>query len=252
MPIVERDDARLYYESSEAGPDADTVAFVGELGYAAWQWAWQHPAVDGPFEALVTDLRGSGRSETTASEFDVATLAADLDAVLSAHGAKRVHLVGAGLGGMAALEYARESGRVRSLALFGTALSGDEFDDGMLSVMGGRGPDSLAPCLSQEFFERQREVVAGIEKWRDDDAPEAVRDAQVAALRDYVCADPYEITVPALVCHGADDPAVPADAGRDLADALPRGEFRSVPGRHLAHVESSRVANDELLGFLES
>lgn len=254
MSIVERDDARLYYEHSESetAPDADTVAFVGELGYAAWQWSWQYPAVEGPFEALVTDLRGSGRSETTSESFDVGTLAADVDAVLADHGARRVHLVGAGLGAMAALECARESGRIRSLALFGTALSGERFDDGMLSVMGGRGPDSLAPCFSESFFERQREVVAGVEKWRDDDARDAVREAQVAALRDYDCADPYEITVPTLVCHGADDPVVPAAAGQSLADALPRGEFCSLPGRHLAHVEASRVANDELTSFLDA
>ncbi|MFC5971768.1 alpha/beta fold hydrolase [Halomarina salina] len=291
MPFVDRDDARLYYETSadeseaaaseseaaaseseaaasesEAAAseseataseseaavpnDADTVAFVGETGYAAWQWSWQYPAVSGPFEALVTDLRGSGRSETTSDSFDVTTLVADLGAVLADHGARRVHLVGAGLGGMVALECARVSGRVRSLSLFGTALSGDRFDEGMLSVLGGRGPDSLAPCFSESFFDRQREVVAGVEKWRADDAPDAVRAAQVDALLDYDCADPYELTVPTLVCHGEDDPVVPVEAGRDLADALPRGEFCPLPGRHLAHVESSRVANDELVGFL--
>jgi pimeloyl-ACP methyl ester carboxylesterase len=262
MPVVEREDASLYYEVSdseaaaskneETPPDAETVVFVGEAGYAAWQWSWQYPAVAGPFEAVVTDLRGSGRSETTSDSFDVATLVADLDAVLADHGARRVHLVGAGLGAMVAIECARESGRVRSLVLFGTALSGDAFDGGMLSVLGGRGPDSLAPCFTEAFFERQREVVAGVEKWRDDDAPEAVREAQVAALREYDCDAPYECTTPALVCHGEADPVVPSEAGRELADALPNGEFLSLPGRHLAHVESSRVANDELVGFLEA
>ncbi|MWG34410.1 alpha/beta fold hydrolase [Halomarina oriensis] len=259
MPVVEREDARLYYEVGESGaaaseseavPDAGPVVFVGEAGYAAWQWSWQYAAVAGPFEAVVTDLRGSGRSETTAESFDVATLAADLAAVLADHGARRVHLVGAGLGAMVALECARESGRVRSLVVFGSALSGDAFDEGMLSVLGNRGPDSLAPCFSEAFFERQREVVVGVEKWRDDDAPDAVRDAQVAALRAYDCDTPYELTLPTLVCHGAADPVVPQEAGRALADALPNGEFVSLPGRHLAHVESSRVANDELVGFL--
>ena len=255
MPVVEREDARLYYEvgggeAAASNSEAETVAFVGEAGYAAWQWAWQYPAVAGPYEALVTDLRGSGRSKTTSESFDVAALVADLEAVLADRGVRRVHLVGAGLGGAVALESARESGRVRSLALFGTALSGDRFDDGMLSVLGGRGPESLSPCFSEAFFDRQREAIAGIEKWRSDDAPDTVRAAQVDALLAYDCAAPYELTVPTLVCHGGDDPVVPADAGRDLADALPRGTFCSLPGRHLAHVESSRVANDELLGFL--
>ena len=60
----------------------------------------------------------------------------------------------------------------------------------------------------------------------------------------------YEITIPALVCHGADDRVIPAADGRLLADGLPKGEFEEFPGERLFYVERSREVNDSLVGFL--
>ncbi|WP_254536370.1 alpha/beta fold hydrolase [Halomarina litorea] len=249
MPTARSDGVDIRYETTGDGP---AVLFLNDVGYGAWLWGWQHAALAGPFETLTVDPRGTGDSDAPPGPYDVATLAADVEAVLRDHGVSRVHLVGAGLGGMVALAYAREYGRARSLVLLDTALSGEAVDEGMLDVMAGRGPDSLAPCFSESFFETQREVVAGIEKWReDDDARSEGRAAQAAAMLEFACDAPYEVTLPALVCHGADDPVVPVTAGRELADALPQGTFTEVPGRHLAFVESSRVANDAIAGFLE-
>ncbi len=249
MPTADSDGVAIRYETDGDGP---CVAFLNDVGYGAWLWGWQHAALAGPFEALTLDPRGTGDSDAPPGPYDVATLAADLEAALRDHGASRVHLVGAGLGGMVALAYAREYGRARSLVLLDSALSGDAVDEGMLDVLAGRGPDSLSPCFSESFFETHREVVAGIEKWREnDDAGSEAREAQAAAMLEFDCDEPYELDLPALVCHGADDPVVPVSAGRELADRLPRGAFTELPGRHLAFVESSRVANDAVAGFLE-
>ncbi|WP_254545560.1 alpha/beta fold hydrolase [Halomarina pelagica] len=250
MPFAENDGVALHYEAVGSGP---TVAFLNEVGYGAWLWGWQHAALAGPFEALVLDPRGTGRSDAPPGPYAVETLADDLEAVLREHGARRAHLVGAGLGGMVALDYARRYGRARSLVLLGTALDGGSVDAEALDAMGGRGPRSLSPCLSPDFVERQREVVEGIRSWRetDDAAPEA-RAAQAAAMLAFECDAPYEVTAPALVLHGADDPVVPPAAGEALAEALPRGRFQALPGRHLAFVEASRPANDAIVGFLES
>lgn len=249
MPTASNDGVELYYDAAGEGP---TVAFCNEVGYGAWLWGWQHGALAGPFEALVADPRGTGRSDAPGGPYDVATLAADVEAVLADHGARRVHLVGAGLGGMVALEYARDYGRARSLTLLGTALSGDAVDERLLDAMGARGPDALSPCFSESFFESQREVIAGIERWRDDEDAGSARGAQAAAMLDYDCSAPYEIDCPALVCHGESDPVVPPAAGRDLADALPDARFEALPGRHLAFVESSRIANDAIAAFLDA
>jgi len=250
-----RDGVTLRYGTAGAG---ETVAFLGTAGYGAWQWSFQHGRVAGPYRALVVDRRGTGGSDRPAGPYDVATLAADLEAVLADAGADRAHLVGAGLGGAVALRYAHGYGRARSLALFGTGRTGEAVDPAALAALfappeagDGRCRESLAGALSPAYREHNPDVVERVCDWRaGDDADRQGFEAQAAAWREFAGVPLYEVTVPALVCHGVDDPVVPADAGRDLAADLPRGEFVAVEGRHLAFVESARAVTDRLLDFL--
>jgi len=244
--LATRDGIDLYYETEGSG---ETVAFVGEAGYGAWQWGWQHGAVAGPYRALAYDHRGTGRSDAPEGPYDIATLAADLESVLVDAGADAAHLVGLGLGGAVALAYARRYGRARSLTLVGTAADGARFDDAAFAALGDPGVET---ALSESFRASHPDVVEGIASWRDGDAsPETFR-AQRNALAEFDVSDAlYEWSLPALVLHGAADAVVPRDAGADLADGLPRGEFQSFDGAgHLVTVERSRPVNDALLAFL--
>lgn len=253
MPTANNEGTSLYYDTEGEG---ETVAFVGDVGYGAWLWGWQQPAVAGPFEALVWDLRGTGRSDAPPGPYDVATLAADLEAVLSDAGARNAHVVGAGLGGLVALEYARRYSRAETLTLLSTAASGDAFEN--LENRLYADPDdpeslreSLDAAFTPEFRERQPDVIDGVVEWRQegDAGPETWR-AQAAALERYDADPLYEITTPSLVLAGEDDPVVPVSAAERLAEDLPKGEFEAFPGRHLFFVERSRPVNDRLQGFL--
>lgn len=255
MPAATNDGVSLYYE---AAGDGEAVAFVGDAGFGAWQWGWQYPAVAGPYRALVADLRGAGRSDAPPGPYSVADLAADLEAVLSDAGVRAAHVVGAGLGGMVGLRAAREGSRVRSLSLFGTAASGAAVDPAALYA----DPDdedalraSLSAAFSEEFLDARPEEADRVVEWRaDGDAAPDAFEAQAAAVEAFDLSDAlYEVTPPALVVHGTADAAWPADAGRELAEGLPRGEFVGVEGAgHLVHAEASAAVNDRLLGFLES
>ncbi|WP_416838365.1 alpha/beta fold hydrolase [Haloferax sp. DFSO52] len=254
MSTVSRDGVELYYETDG---DGETVVFVGDAGYGGWQWGWQYAAVTGPFETLVTDLRGTGRSDAPAGPYSVETLVADLEAILSDAGVRKAHVVGLGLGGMVGLAAARTTNRVRSLTLVGTAASGTDIDPAPLY---GAPADhdalreSLTPALSDEFRTEQPDVVEQIADWRqvEDAAPEAWA-AQTAAIAAFDAGPLYEVAVPTLVIHGTDDPVWPVEGGRALADGLPRGQFESFEGaRHLVTVERSRLVNDALVEFLES
>ncbi|MEF8773714.1 MAG: alpha/beta hydrolase [Halobacteriales archaeon] len=257
MPRVERDGVSLYYEADGDGP---TVAFVGDLGYGGWVWAWQHPAIAGPFESLIWDLRGTGRSSGPAGPYEVPDLAADLEAVLAEHGTTRVHLVGLGLGGMVAVAYARRYDRARSLLLAGTSAGGPHVPERPVERLFAPRDDevalreTLAPVLSESFRRRQPDVVDGIVEWRaDGDAsPDGWR-AQAAAVEAFDASDRlHEVTLPALVVHGTADAVWPPAGGKRLADGLPRGEHVPVEGAgHLVTVERSRAVNDRLVGFLE-
>lgn len=253
MPFATRDGVSLYYEARGRG---DSVLFLGDVGLGAWQWGWQHAALTGPSETVVMDTRGCGRSDAPPGDCSAETLARDAGAVLKAHGVASAHVVGAGLGGMAALELARETGRVQSLTLVGTAADGRAYDpEPLFADPTDRAAlrESLTSAFSAEFVAEQPDVLEQIAAWRaDEDASRADWERQAAALSGFEVSAPYEITEPALVVHGEADRLCSVDAGEALADDLPRGEFFPVEGAgHFVHVEASKPVNDRLLAFLD-
>ncbi|WP_439028180.1 alpha/beta fold hydrolase [Haloarchaeobius sp. DT45] len=253
MPTVDRDGTTLYYETDGEG---ETVAFVPDIGCGAWLWGWQYAHLAGPYETLVWNTRGTGRSDPPAGDMSMATFVNDLDSVLSDHGATSVHLVGCGLGAMVALEYARKHGRARSLTLVSGATTGAEYDpDPFFADPTDESAcrETLSTVLSAEFCEEMPEVLDGIARWRtDEDAGWETWQRQRAALAGYDADPLYDVTVPALVVSGGGDDLASAGAAQALAEGLPRGEREHFPdASHFVHVERSRPVNDALAGFVE-
>lgn len=256
MPTTTAGDVSLLYETDG---DGETVTFVNDAGLGAWLWSWQYDRLAGPYRTVVWDLRGTGNSETPPGPYTVDQLAGDLEAILKATETAQTHLVGAGLGGMVALRYARTYNRARTLTLFGTAASGEAVDEASMrdlycSPEADRAAmqASLEGAFSRSFLDTQPDLVDQICTWRQsEDAPSAGFEAQLAAMTAFESGPLYEWTIPTLVCHGLDDPVVPASAGRALAEDLPRGTFEAVEGRHCCFVEHARPVTDRLLAFLE-
>jgi len=251
MPTTTNDGVSLHYQTTGDGP---TVVFVGDVGYGAWLWGWHHDAVAGPYEALVWDLRGTGESDAPPGPCDVATLAADLEAVLSAHGVRSAHLVGAGLGGMVALQYAHEYGRARTLTLYNTAADGSDVDADALDALAlDSGPEaSLSGAFSPQFREGAPDLVERITEWRRaEDATGDAFAAQAAATTGFAAPPLYEVTVPTEVYYGRSDPVVPTEAAESLARDLPRGSAEAVEGRHCSFVEHATAVTDRLVAFLD-
>lgn len=255
MPTAYNGDVELAYAVQGEGP---TVALCGTAGLGAWQWSYLTTPLAREYETLVLDYRGTGRSDTPDAPYSVADLRSDLDAVLSEHGTRSVHLVGAGLGGMVAVEYARQAGRVETLTLLGTPTGAEDVDREALDRL--RAPredsdalrESLAVAFAPETVERYPEEIDRIVGWRrEDDAGPVGWDGQTAAMLDAELADLYEVTTPALVFQGIDDAIVDPAAGERLAENLPRGEYRAVESGHLAHVEEPQAVADELLAWLD-
>lgn len=265
MPTARNGDVELYYEVD--GPeDAETVVFVEGLGYGAWMWGWQQPAVANGFETIVWDNRGTGRSSTPEGPYTISEMAADLEAVLADHGVRRAHVVGASMGGMIAQQYALEYDRARSLSLLCTTPGGEEAlgvpeETAQRMFETPEGADEreilrhrMAPAMSEDFPEEHPDVVEGMIDWRlEGDADEAGRLAQAAAVEAFDVSDRlHEITIPALVLHGTDDRVVPVENAHLLADGLAKAELELYEGGpHLFFIEQSRLVNDDLLAFLE-
>ncbi len=258
MPRATNDGTGIEYAVEGEG---ETVVSIPDLGYGPWACAWQHAALAGPFESVVLAPRGTARSDAPPGPYSVSDLAADVEAVLADHGSSRTHLIGAGLGGTAALSYALTYSRARSLALIGTTPGGalaslpDDPRDGMYAPRDDPEAlrESLAPVLTDGFRAEMPDVVEGIVEWRaGEDADRGGWEAQEAALLEFDASDRlHEVTLPALVVHGTEDAVVPVENGRLLAEGLPRGEFVGIDGGpHLVGIERSRAVNDELVDFL--
>lgn len=262
MPEAENGGVSIHYEVGGEAFESDVpVVLLADAGYGPWQWSWQYPALAGPFEVVVPSTRGTGLSDA-AEPYSVEAMAADVEAILADCGARSAHLVGAGLGGMVALQYALDYSRAESLALLATSPGGPraepippEIRERLLADPGD--PDalraSLEPVASDDLLETEG-LVERILAWRrDEDAAREVQQAHLDAMASFDVSDRlYEVTVPALVLHGTDDRVVPVENGRLLADGLPRGELREFPGEHFFFVDQSKEVDDALVGFLEA
>ena len=253
MPTATADGATVRYEVGglENGP---AVAFVSPTGVGPWVWGWQAPPLASRYRTVVYAQRGTGRSAHT-GPYSVGRLAADLEAVLADAGVDRVHLVGAGLGGMVALRYTRAYGRARSLALFGAAAAGDRVDAEALAVLHPDDPTRLRESLSLAFTDRylsEAGVLKDVLDWRrEEDAVGAALAGHREAALGFEAQALHEVERPALVCHGVDDPVVPVGAGQDLAAALPRGRFEPVEGKRFCFAEHAAAVTDAVDGFLD-
>lgn len=254
MPTATNGGIDLHYETAGAGP---TIVFCTDAGLGAWEWSYVLGALPGTVETLVWDYRGTGESDAPAGPYSVADLVADLDAVLADHGARSVHLVGSGLGGAVALEYAREHGRPATLALFGTPYSPADIDRDALDRLRADADDpdalraSMAVLLSSTALDHDEEIDRMV-AWRgQDDAGSEGWHGQTVALVEHTLAELYEVTTPALVCHGVEDALVDPAAGEAIAEDLPHGRFQAVEGGHCCFVESARAVADELVAMVE-
>ncbi|MDR9429189.1 MAG: alpha/beta hydrolase [Natronomonas sp.] len=250
---VATDGATLRYAVS-GEENRPAIAFVPDAGFGPWVWGWQAPALAGRYRTVVCATRGTDDSTRT-GPYTVDRFAADLEAVLADAGIRRVHVVGAGLGGMVALRYAREYGRARSLSLLGVTASGDRIDDDALAALHPGDPVGFEASLSAAFTERflaESGLAAQIATWRraEDATGEAAAGHRAAAL-EFEAGALYELTVSALVCHGVDDPVVPMAAGEEVAEKLPRGRFEAVEGKRCCYVEHASAVTDAIDGFID-
>lgn len=253
MPTVTAEGTTIHY-AVDGDPTGPTLVFVADAGFGPWSWGWQAPALAGVYRTVVLATRGTDGSDD-AGPYAVERFAADLEAVLADAGVRRVHVVGAGLGGAVALRYAREYGRARSLALFGTAASGDRVDEAALRALHSADPTRLRESLSLAFsgrFLAESDVVDEVVSWRrEEDATGDALAGHLQAVTAFQAGPLHELTLPVLVCHGVDDPVVPVDAGRTLAESLPRGWFEAVEGKRCCYAEHSAAVTDALDRFVD-
>lgn len=188
------------------------------------------------------------KGEPVDAPYTLEDMANDGAGLLDALGVARAHIVGASMGGMIAQVFAaNHPDRTRSLV-------------SIMSTSGRPGlppgtPAAMSALLSTPPAQDKDSIVAhsvknrnivGSQKFPEDEAtlrrdvaadydrsyyPQGVARQLVAVLKNGSrVAQLEKIRVPSLVIHGADDPLVPVEGGKDTAATIRGAELLIVPG----------------------
>lgn len=261
---IEINGAALAYD--EAGDGTPVVLLHAGIADRR-MWREQVPALAARHRVIAVDLRGYGESELPTGPFahhdDVAGL-------LDALGLPRAALVGCSFGGAVAIDTAlAHPDRVAALALFGTAVSGNEWseetEDLWDDLVGETDPEDFAASAAGEV----RFWVVGPSRRPEDVDPALIRFAEEMDQRalaaelalsavDVLELDPPaierlgELRVPVLVAAGAADvPDIGRLADRIAAEAPGAVRLPDVPDAgHLLPLERPDAVNPALLDFL--
>lgn len=254
---------RLHVEDS--GGVGPTVAFSHGLFWDTRLFSPQIDVLSRTRRCIAWDHRGQGRSEVTASGYDMDTLAADAIALLDRVGAGPVHMVGLSMGGFVAMRVAlARPDLVRSLVLLDTSADPEPdsnrpryrllrliagwFGLGMvigrvMPILFGR--EFLSdPSRAEDRDEYRRRLLGN-------DRVGILRAVDGVLARSGVASRLHALRIPTLVIVGEDDVATPPSKARALADAIPGARLHVIPGAgHTSTLERPAAVTAAIEGFL--
>ena len=251
----------------ECGAGAPFILMHGTGGHLE-AFARNLRALGGQYRIIAYDYPGHGWTTTTGHDLEIDDYVEHLLGLMDVLGIDRAHLSGESLGGWVAIKFAAQNpGRVDRLVLNtpGGTMATPEVMERIRSLS-----QSAADDPSEERIRTRLE-------WLMAD-PSSVTDELVAvrrgvygrarfaeSMRHILClqdpgirlrnlvtdAELTAIAAPTLVIWTSDDPSGPAKAGLDMAQRIPRGEFRLIEGAgHWPQWEQREEFDKVVLEFL--
>jgi 3-oxoadipate enol-lactonase len=238
----------------EGSEDAPVLLLGGSLGTTLEMWAPQVAGLGDSLRTISFDHRGHGRSPVPDGPYEIADLGRDVLALMDRLGIGRASFCGLSIGGMVGLWLAINAPeRIERLILISSAAylpeAASAYGERAAAVRAAGTADVVADAVIARWFTpswaaanpdtvaRHRAMIAGTAA----EGYAGCCDA-IAALdeRDGL----RSITAPTLVISGAHDPAIPAEHGRAIADAVPGARWELLdPAAHLASVERAAAVN---------
>jgi 3-oxoadipate enol-lactonase len=244
----------------EAGPaDAPVVVLSNSLGATRGMWDPQVPALAERFRVVTYDTRGHGESPSPSGEYTIDDLTDDVVALLDRLGVERAHVAGLSLGGMTALRLAaREPGRVLGLAVLCSSAKPEwqGFLDRAVAVRSSGTAPLAGPIASRwltpAYAAEHPDLVARLEAMIVGADDEGYASCCEAVGRLDLREDLGRITAPTLVVSGSEDPALPPEHQRVIADGIAGAELLTVEAAHLANLERTLEVTGALLAHFDA
>jgi 3-oxoadipate enol-lactonase len=239
--------AELRYEfRGKRGSPA--LAFTGSLGTDLTMWLPQADVLKPHFCTLRYDVRGHGASEVPPGPYSMDDLGSDLVALLDRLGIERASLCGLSIGGMISMWVAAHAPeRVQRLVLCCTSAKLEPAESWLerAAIVRAEGVEAIADVVLGRWFtpawaaahpdviERMRATLIATPREGYAGCCEAI------AAMDLTPVLP-SISAPTLVISAAEDPSIPPEHGRRIADLIPGARFELVENaRHIASIEQA-------------
>lgn len=258
MRMVKTHGAELRCEHL-ARPGAPALLLINSLGTSLEMWDEQAEVLAEQFELVRYDARGHGKSTCGESnELSIEQLAADALAVLDACGIARAHVCGLSLGGMTAMQIARQwPDRVLKLALCNTApyMPGRERWNGIIQTALNEGMAALTDSIlgrwfTPEFRATEPARVEPVRRMLLETDPRGYA-ACCAAIRDLdLREDIKSIDTKVLVIGGTRDPSTPPEHAELIARSIKDAKLVMLESAHLSNIERAAEFNATLQDFL--
>lgn len=242
------DGRQIYYEDTGRG---DAVMLLPGWGGSTIDLNLVRSELTAGFRVIAVDLPGSGRSQPQPRHYTADYYLDDARTLLHLLDDLQVgaaHLVGFSDGGEDALLIAAlRPGLALSVATWGAAghlMASPELLDALAHLVDVPiAPlTTLAAYLVEAYGVDQARIMAST--WA------RAMTAVVAAGGDISRSRAAAITCPTLLIAGTDDPFCPPNLVREMADAVPRGEYLELPGGHDLHLSHAHWLAMTLTGWL--
>lgn len=249
----------LHYTVEGAGP---WLVMSHSLACDSAMWDEQAALLAKRFKVVRFDTRGHGRSDAPPGAYSLELLADDAKGLLDALGARAVHWVGLSMGGMIGQTFElKYPGTFQSLVLADTTshyppelapLWADRIKTAQAQGMEPLVEPTLGRWFTEPFRKSSPERVQPI--------ADVIRSTPVAGYVGCCSAIPKinvtarlkEITCPALVIVGEQDPGTPVAMAKTIQENLPGAELVVIPSAaHLANIEQPGAFNHALTRFYD-
>lgn len=245
----------------EGPEDAPVLTFSNSLASNWGMWDDQAAAFAGAWRVLRYDTRGHGRTEAPPGPYDMATLAADVAALWDSLGVEKSAFCGCSMGGMTGQHLGiHDGGRLTALALCNTVAEWPAGAEAMWAerIAGARADGmaaavdaTLARWFTQGYRDSGGPALARIGDMIRTTPVEGFAGCCRAISRIDYLGRVAEISVPALLVAGAEDPATPVAAHRAIHERIPGSELVVIENAaHLANAERPAEFNRALEAFL--